>query len=216
MPILLYCVAEASTALNSALAGVGGSPVSRIEHSRLAVFVSLNSNSDAWTRLPVSDSALQFHQVLHKLFQSAAILPFRFPTIFADETELGKHMENSAGRYRDALEKYRSNVQLEVVVNAAQAPTAQASNSGTEYLRERKKRQDELSLLLARVQSAAKSAVIEWKMRRAPDGARCFARVERDSIERFKKSARTLELPAGYTARVSGPWPVTEFLDFSM
>jgi len=211
MPVLLYCVAEASAPGNCPPTGVLGQPVSRIEHSGLAVFLSRDSDSDAWTRPPLRESALQFHQVLRHLFRSAGILPFRFPTILSDDRELEAHLETAAERYRHLLEKYRTSVQMEVLLSAVEKPGPPSSASGTEYLRTRKNQRDRLDQIVAGFEAIAGTAVIEWHVRHLPQGARWFARLERDSVDRFNAAMKTFDLPAGFRARVSGPWPVTEF-----
>jgi hypothetical protein len=214
MPILLYCVAEASAPLNCPATGVGGLAVCRIEHSGLVVFVSGEFDAGL-TQSSARESALQFHRVLRQLFESAAILPFRFPTVLPGDAEVKDHMDSSARRYQQLLEKYRASVQIEVVVNWPEQPGVPRAASGTEYLRVRKSRLDELSHLASSLQSAAGSAIKEWRVRTSPDAVRWFACLERDSVDQFNETMRTVKLPAGYTARVSGPWPVSEFLDSS-
>jgi len=211
MPVLLYCVAEASPSLDWPRTGVRGQPVSRIEHCGVAVFVSRDPNSDAWTRPPVRESVLEFHQVLRQLFRSVGILPFRFPTIFSGDRELEAHLESAGERYQQLLEKYKASVQMEVLVSAVEKSGGPSTASGTEYLRARKNQRDELNQIVAGFPSAAGPAVIEWKVRSLPQGVRWFARMERDSVDPFLAAMETLKIPAGYMARVSGPWPVTEF-----
>jgi len=211
MPVLLYCVAEASAPLEGPRTGVRGQPVARIEHCGLAVYLSRDSNSDAWTRPPVRDSVLEFHQVLRQLFASVAILPFRFPTIVAGDRELEAHLESASERYKHLLEKYKTSVQVEVLVSPVEKPGAPSTASGTEYLRTRKSQLDGLDQIVAGLSSVAGCAVIEWQVRRLPQGVRWFGRLERDSVDQFKAAMKTWKLPAGHIARVSGPWPVTEF-----
>lgn len=211
MPVLVYCVAEASPPLDCPRTGVHGQPVSRIEHSGLAIFVSRDPNSNAWTRLPVGQSVLEFHQVLRQLFRSVAILPFRFPTILSGDRELEAHLAGAGERYKHWLEKYKASVQMEVLVSAVEKSGRPSTASGTEYLRARKNQRDELKQIVAGFPSLAGPAVIEWKTRSLPQGIRWFARLERDSLDRFNAAMETLKIPSGYMARVSGPWPVTEF-----
>jgi len=211
MPVLVYCVAEASPPLNGPPTGVLGQPVSRIEHSGLAVFVSRDPGSDAWTRPPLRESLLEFHQVLRHLFRSVAILPFRFPTILSGDRELEAHLESAAERYKHLLEKYKTSVQMEVLLSAVEKPGAPPAASGTEYLRSRKNQREEMNEIVAGLETVAGGAVIEWHGRSLPQGVRWFGRLERDSVDRFNAAMRTWKLPAGYGARVSGPWPVTEF-----
>jgi len=211
MPVLVYCVAEASAPLNWPRTGVGGLPVYRVEHSGLAVFVSRDSTSDVWTRPAGRESVLEFHQVLRQLFQSVSILPFRFPTILSGDRELAAHLESASQRYKHLLEKYGTSVQLEVLVSALEKPRTPRTESGTEYLRTRKNQRNEWNEIVAGLEAVAGSAVIEWRVRSLPKGVRCFARLERDSVEQFNAAIKTWKLPAGCVARGSGPWPVTEF-----
>ena len=211
MSVLVYCVAEASARLNWPPTGVRGQPVSRVEHSGLAVFVSRDPDSDAWIRPPVRESVLEFHQVLRQLFESVSILPFRFPTILAGDRELQAHLESASERYKHLLEKYKSSVQMEVLVSAAKKPPSPSTASGTEYLHTRRNQLEEWNQIVAGLESVAGSAVIEWRVSSLPQGVRWFARLERDSVDQFSAAMRTWKLPAGHSARVSGPWPVTEF-----
>lgn len=213
MPVLVYCVAEASAPLDGPPTGVLGRPVSRIEHSGLAVFVSRDPASDAWTRTPARESLLQFHQVLRQLFRSVGILPFRFPTIFPGDRELEAHLESAADRYKHLLEKYKTSVQMEVLLSAVGRAGAASMASGTEYLRQRKNQREEMNEIVSGIAGVAGAAVIEWHVRTLPQGVRWFGRLERDRVEQFNAAMRTLKLPAGYGARVSGPWPVTGFFD---
>jgi hypothetical protein len=185
--------------------------VSRIEHSGLAVFVSRDPGSEGWTRPPLRESLLQFHQVLRQLFRSASILPFRFPTILSGDREVEAHLESAAERYKRLLEKYKTSVQMDVLLSAVEKPGAPSTPSGTEYLRTRKNQRDEMNAIVAGFATVAAGAVIEWHVRTLPQGVRWFGRLERDSVDPFNAAMRTLKLPAGYRARVSGPWPVTEF-----
>lgn len=211
MPVLLYCVAEASPPLNGPPTGVFGQPVSRIEHSGLAVFVSRDPGSGAWTGPPLRESLLEFHQVLRQLFRSVSILPFRFPTILSGDRELEAHMESAAVRYKHLLEKYKTSVQMEVLLSPVEKPGASSTASGTEYLRARKNQRDQMNEIVTGLETAAAGAVLEWHVRSLPQGMRWFGRLERDSVGRFNAAMRTWKLPARYRARVSGPWPVTEF-----
>ena len=211
MPVLLYCVAEASALLNCPRTGVRGQPVSRVEHSGLAVFVSRDSHCDAWTRPAVGESVIEFHQVLRQLFESVSILPFRFPTILSGDRELEIHLESASERYKHLLEKYRTSVQMEVRVSPVEKPGAAATASGTEYLRTRKNQRNEWNQIVAGLAWGAGAAVIEWRVRSLPQGVRWFARLERDSVNQFNAAMKAWKVPAGHIARVSGPWPVTEF-----
>jgi hypothetical protein len=158
---------------------------------------------------------LGFHRVLRQLLEAVGILPFRFPTILSGDRELEAHMESASGRYKQLLEKYKTSVQMEVMVSGFEMSGAPATGSGREYLRSRKDQLEKRDRIVAGFESLAGSAVIEWRVRSLPRGVRCFARLERDSLDQFRAAMKTWKPPEGHIARVSGPWPVTEFFSWN-
>ncbi len=215
MPLLLYCVAGTAASLNGLHAGVACSPVLRLEIANLAAFVSRSAHASGWLRTPVRTSALEFHRVLQQLFSATAILPFRFPTIFEDELELARHLEGRSGEYGALLEKFSNFAQMEARVGYPNSETAIATHSGSEYLRQRQRRFHAVEEFAVELRRAAGAAATEWRQRMTRSELRGFALVGRDKIPEFKANIAQALVPAGMHVRISGPWPVTEFLDFS-
>jgi len=215
MPLLIYCVAGAAASLNGLQTGVAGSPVLRLEVANLAAFVSRSADSSGWLRSPLRTSALEFHRVLRQLFSATAILPFRFPTIFEDEPELARHLEGRSGEYGALLEKFSNFAQMEARVGYPDSETAIAAGSGSEYLRQRQRRFQKVEEFAVELRRAAGATATEWRQRTTRSELRGFALVERDKIPDFKVNVAQALVPAGMHVRISGPWPVTEFLDFS-
>jgi len=215
MSLLLYCVTEESAAAPILGAGVAGSRVEPREQSGLRVFLSQGPTPEVWTQAPLPRAAREFHRVLQELFSTAAILPFRFPTILDNEDHLATHMAEHSGEYKSALQEFRTSVQMEVLVTysgaGAQTPT---DISGTEYLSRRKNYGDELKRFVSVLSSAVDSAK-KWRYRSLNNGVRCIALLEREDVAAFNCGMRGIGVPGTLSVRVSGPWPVTEFLNAS-
>jgi hypothetical protein len=210
MPLLLYCVTRSSVSPNEAQIGVAGIPVDRIEGRGLAAFVSRNADSNVWLRAPVRTSALEFHRVLMELFESTAIIPFRFPTIFESNEKLRVHLSDRASEYDSQLERIGDSVQMEIRVMRPDIPAASAS--GADYLRERQKHLQSFKEFGAQLHSAVAGIAREWSDRSLKDGQRYFALVDRTRVAEFEQALRGLTVAEGINTRVSGPWPVSEFL----
>jgi gas vesicle protein GvpL/GvpF len=211
MAVLLYCVANPSASLNSQT-GVAGSPVSTLEHSGLGIFYSENATADPWLRAPLRTSAEEFHRVQRELFSRGAIVPFRFPTILESENKLREHLGQRADEYKNLLQRFATSVQMDVFLTHA---TALSTNpSGAAYLRERQERNRALEQFAAKLRTHAEPLAKDWRQRSVSNGLRCFALLERKQVEEFNEKMKTLAVPSALNARISGPWPVAEFLDF--
>ncbi len=210
MAVLLYCVAHLSVRPKRLQTGVAGNSVERVEGPGLAAFVSRSADSNVWLRAPVRTSALEFHRVLMELFESAAIIPFRFPTIFADDDELSAHLSERADEYVSLLNRIADLVQMEVRVTGPEF--SDHTSSGADYLRQRQKHLGGLKEFGARLRVAVASVVREWGDGTLKNGQRHFSLVERSKVAEFERVLRGLAVPERTTVRVSGPWPVSEFL----
>src|SRR6185312_15844811 len=211
MSILLYCAAQKRDAGNATMPGVGGCPVFGIEDSGIILFCSPNPGSDAWAKPALSDSVKQFHAVLRQVFANQAILPFRFPTILADEDEARDHLRKEAAQYGAQLRRFADDAQMEVVITDRSAGESNGrSRSGTEYLREKQKREERLRLAADAIRKLSTEFAGDWSQRHTPGGLRLFALVKRDTVPRFLDGIRTFSVPPGLDVRITGPWPVTE------
>lgn len=214
MSILLYCAAERGDAGIATIAGVGGQPVFCIEHSGVVLFCSQNPGSDAWAKPALADSVKQFHAVLRQVFANQAILPFRFPTILADEKEAADHLRKEGVQYSAQLRRFADGAQMEVVItDRSEGESNGQARSGTEYLREKQRREERCRLAANAIQDLSAELARDWKQRHTRNGLRLFALVKRDSVPRFLDLVRTFSVPPGLAVRVTGPWPVTEFAE---
>ena len=212
MALLLYCVADSVAQLNSQT-GVRGSTVSASEHSGVKVFYSENTTPEVWLREPLRSSARQFHGVQQELFRAGAIIPFRFPTILESCDQLREHLDLRATEYKSLLRQFANRVQIDLALRHATGPPA--ASSGLDYLRQRQTRGRLLKHFAADLQALATPLAKDWRQRSVSNGVRCFALVEREQIHEFSERMKTIFVPGGLSVRISGPWPVAEFLDFS-
>jgi gas vesicle protein GvpL/GvpF len=212
MALLLYCVADSFAQLNSQ-SGVAGSIVSESDYTGVKVFYSESSASDVWLRAPLRTSGRQFHSVQQELFRAGAIIPFRFPTILENSDKLREHLDLRSTEYKSLLRRFANQVQMDLALTHATAPPA--SLSGGDYLRERQTRHRLLHDFAADLHAQATPLAKDWRQRSLSNGLRCFALVERDQVQQFNAKMKMVYAPAELSVRISGPWPVAEFLDFS-
>jgi Gas vesicle synthesis protein GvpL/GvpF len=211
MPLLLYCVAEAAIG-HDTQTGVAGLPVERMESSGISVSYSRNSTADAWLKTPVKNAAREFHKVQQKMFDSLPIVPFRFPTTFEDEERLRQHLNEHAAEYHELLRRFATCVQIDIALSQSASPPAE---SGTQFLRDRQNRVQTLERVAGQLHVATQPVIRDWRLRSTSSSLRCFALLERRHVGEFNERIKATALADGITARVSGPWPVAEFLDLT-
>jgi hypothetical protein len=85
--------------------------------------------------------------------------------------------------------------------------------SGVDYLRTRQRRSDALQGIAKQIQELAGDTARSWHDRPASNALKLFALVGRDSVDAFRERLKGLSVPQNLNVRVSGPWPVTEFLE---
>ena len=202
------------SALLNMQAGVAGLPVSTLEYSGLGVFYSENVTSDIWLRAPLRTSAEEFHRVQRELFSKVPIIPFRFPTILESEDKLRVHLDQRADEYKNLLLRFATSAQMDVFLTHTSALSAHPS--GASYLRERQERNHAMEQFASELRKHAEPLVKDWRQRTVSNGLRCFALLERKHVQEFNEKMKMLAVPSALGARVSGPWPVAEFLDFEI
>jgi len=150
-------------------------------------------------------SALEFHRVVHAVFDSAAVIPFRFPTWLSAE-ELADHLQKESERYQAFLTLHADHVQMELRVTQPSSESLPAPSSGTEHLRARAARLHQSEKAVEGLKTLFAPEVLEWRERDIPEGKRLYALVERGQVAHFR------ERLSQRSVRWSGPWPATEFL----
>ena len=213
MSILLYCV-TGEFASRDVGCGVAGRPVLRCTQAGVEALFSENASAESWAGASLKQSAREFHNVLQRAFAAHALVPFRFPTLMRDEQELSTHLQDSAAEYAAQLTKFEHSVQMDITITCTNpsSPTALHA-SGAEYLRSRQNQFDELQLIAQRIQELANETVQSWRDRPASSTLKLFSLVNRGSVNAFRERLNRLSVPQSLNVRVSGPWPVTEFLE---
>jgi hypothetical protein len=215
MSILLYCVAL-KFGLRPPSTGVAGLPVLCRECNGIVALFSKDASAEAWTGAPIRESAQEFHRVVQQVFAGEAIIPFRFPTLMKDEEELLEYLQENSAAHSSALQMFENSVQMEAVISYSDSlSSATVKTSGTEYLRAIQKHSEELKLVADRLRQCAGEVAKEWRNRSTQNTLRVFTLLDRDSVSELKGRLREFSVPAGLTVRITGPWPVTEFLDLS-
>ena len=212
MALLLYCVTDSSEPVHS-ISGVAGLAVLELKHAALQVFYSENQSSEIWLREPLQISAPKFHRVQRELFRSAAIIPFRFPTIVESADKLREHLDQRSAEYKSLLRRFATAVQMDITLRDSSSPPDHSS--GARYLRDRQNRSHRLEQFAAEIRRQANGVVQNWRQRSLSNGLCCFALVQREQVGEFNEKMKTISVPEELSARISGPWPVAEFLDFS-
>ncbi|HKW18669.1 MAG TPA: GvpL/GvpF family gas vesicle protein [Terriglobales bacterium] len=211
MPILLYCISRWPALVGEAIVGVSGRPVAPRQSGELAAFISRAPEAGAWLQKPLRTAAVEFHRVCNGVFTEMAIIPFRFPTIFETEEDLEQHLNQHADEYHAVLAKFRDAIQMEIHIAATNSDAD--SKSGTNYLKMRQESTRIVDRFSDEVRETLAPVITGWRQRRARDGIRVFALLERNSRAKFETAMRASSVPGGITVRVTGPWPVSEFLE---
>jgi hypothetical protein len=211
MAILLYCIAKADAPAADSLTGVAGDPVVRVELDNLAAFTSSNPDSSVWLKPELRASALEFHNVLSEVFKSAAIIPFRFPTIFENEEQLAERLEERSSEYNALLEKFRDLVQMEIRLTNPDLKTP--VESGMQYLKRRQSATAMIDKVAGELRATLSLLSQDWRERPSKDGVRVFALIDRNQGDNFRNVMLNPLVPRELSVRVSGPWPVSEFIE---
>ena len=213
--MLAYCVAEQQTQFNSLGTGVEGAPVRWIDVGELRCFVSDFAAQMPYA--PVPEMVKAFNQVLQRIFAQAVIIPFRFPTIVESEDTLRQFVESRAAEYSGALKRLRNKVQMDVriIFKAPENVNSSSSKSGREYLEGRRERYQQAQSVMDEFRHVSNSLAEEWIQRDTPSGIRSFALVDRSSLAVFLERIGSVVTPADISARVTGPWPPSEFVEIT-
>lgn len=208
MALLAYCIAEAGANIEIPHSGVQEKPIQTVAESGLTCFVSeYNGGGD---RDQIRATAVEFNRVLQDVLQQAAIVPFRFPTLIADESEMRGFLREHAEKYLEDLRRLRGAVQMEVNLTADDSP--KATISGADYLRARQARHHKFTATAAAIREALAPWAKDWREHESSGGTRCYVLIPRVDVQSVLQRLQGVKIPGELQARVTGPWPATEFL----
>ena len=214
MAVLAYCITETQPEIKAPPTGVRGTTIETIRIQDLQCFISQFDLQDVVGRAPMQEAALAFNRVLQDLLRQTAIIPFRFPTIVTDETELSQFLTEHQTEYRETLHRLRNCVQMEIRLKRQTSENSRATSpkSGAEYLRSRQAQHQYVDSIVARFREAARPLAKEWRHRESATGIRCFALVDRSDVQAFLRQIKGVSVPTESEFRITGPWPASEFL----
>jgi gas vesicle protein GvpL/GvpF len=210
--VLAYCIAGQKSEVEPPRTGVEGAPVRWIDSGVLRCFAS-----DFGRRMPdapVPEMVKEFSQVLQGIFEQTVIIPFRFPTIVESDEVLRRFMEARSGEYGEALRRLHNKVQMDVRITVAKADESKSrAQSGKDYLNRRRTQHQQLQSILGEFRRGSDRFAEAWVERDAPSGIRAFALVDRSMLDDFLEELGRVPIPAGASARITGPWPPSEFVE---
>src|ERR1700758_2676559 len=154
MAVLAYCITEAGPEI-AVPEGLEGRAIRSLLESGLRCLISDYGNESS--PKSVRENALTFSRVLQGIFAQVAIIPFCFPTLLPNDSEISAFVRAHAPEYRQALARLRDSVQMEVRIGF-QEPQAKAeprNQSGTDYLRRRRTRHQKLQAVAREFRGAA-------------------------------------------------------------
>jgi Gas vesicle synthesis protein GvpL/GvpF len=217
--VLAYCIAEQRSQINIPASGLEGAPVKWLDMDDLRCFVS--DFPVSMPNEPAPEMVKAFHRVVRRIFAQAAVIPFRFPTIVESEAVLRQFLKNRSAAYSEALRRLRHKVQVDVRIilnpaaGAANSVSRAPSQSGKKYLEARQGRYRQTQSILDEFRRVSNSLAEEWIQRETPSGIRAFALLDRSALPAFLEKIGRVLTPADISARVTGPWPPSEFVEIA-
>lgn len=219
MSLILYCVAP-ERAPETTVGGVGGAAVRSAIVSGLKFFFS-EAAAETRSSRDLVVAAQQVHAIVSDIFSHDPVLPFRYPTVLAGENEILQLAASRGAGFREFLARAEGKVQMDVRLMIATDPDkgtatpampdgrVEKPTSGRAYLEARGRCQ---ALLSAAAENCRQTATLaDWRIQQQGENIRCQALIPRVEVISFLERMRTLELPDGVKAAVSGPWPPAGF-----
>ena len=163
---------------------------------------------DMPTSLDIATAAKQVHAVVSDVFSRSAVLPFRYPTVVNNSEELEQLSRTKGEAFRAFLERVGMKVEMDIRL-AIDSEAVEQPASGRAYLDGRAQRQALISAAAEKCRQTANPA--DWRIQQRGENLRCQALMERVEVVSFLERMRTLELPGGVKAAISGPWPPAGF-----
>lgn len=212
MSLLVYCILDADAQVEIPSLGVQSAPIAAYREVRLQCLASQFFAPKVGGQAHVRESALVFNRVLQALLEQAAIIPFRFPTIVAEEQEISAYLRDREGTLISDLARFRDMVQMEILIQTGSNSDVSELVSGKDYLRAKQVQLRTVEKVLSHLKQALAPYTEEWRLRESVDRVRGYVLVKRESIRNFREAARGIVVPGPGKVRITGPWPVSEFL----
>jgi len=208
MPILLYYV-SAPAALIGHADGVCGSV---LKHSELSDLAACYSEIDSLPQdsAKLAEEAVRFFRVQQAGFAAGCIVPFRFPSLFADESALREFLLSQSAELTRTLARINAMSQFDIRISTDQ-PGA-VPQSGTEYLRSRAGQSAAIAKAESRCRTLLADIAREWVVRHGPARSTLHVLVPRSEEQETADRFRALAPPSDCRLVILGPWPPGAFV----
>jgi hypothetical protein len=212
--VLAYCGFQHSPQISVPSTGVRTAPVQVASFAGLRLLWS----EVEWPFNPqeMQKNAVEFHGVVHHVFNQAAVIPFRLLSVFDNEAALNAFAIEHQKHFIDDLERLKQFVQMEFVVYPAPGRGLEDKSSGKAYLEQKAGLLRAIEQQVENVRNALGELSRQVVVREAKSGHRVFVLVERGREEVFRAAVKGVPVPEELSRRTSGPWPAAEFLSDSV
>ncbi|MCU1219135.1 MAG: Gas vesicle synthesis GvpLGvpF [Candidatus Angelobacter sp.] len=208
--ILAYCGVRHAPELALPAVGVNALPVQLASSGELGLLWSEVEWPFEPTRM--QKSAVEFHGVVHQVFNQAAVIPFRLLSVFEDQQAFTAFAAENQERFLEDLERLKNFVQMECVLYPAPSRPDVDRSSGKAYLEQKAVAMRSSEGFAQSMRDAVAHLSREVRVREAKNGTRIFVLVERGRENDFRQSVSAVAIPEHLSRRMSGPWPAAEFL----
>jgi hypothetical protein len=208
--ILAYCSFRHAPELTLPAVGVNAAPVQVAGSGELRVLWS----EVEWPFDPerLQKSAVEFHGVVHQVFNQTAVIPFRLLSVLEDQPAFTAFISENELHFLEDIERLKNSVQMECVVYPAPSRPDVDRSSGKAYLEQKAVAMRSSEGFAQAVRDAVAHLSREVRMREAKSGTRIFVLVERGRENDFRQAVSAVAIPEHLSRRMSGPWPAAEFL----
>lgn len=162
----------------------------------------------------IQRNAVEFHDVVTRMFSQGSVVPFRLLSVFDDLPSLADFIAVHRSSFLADLERLENLMQMECVLYFA--PESGARISGRDYLERKAELLRKAEQFLQSMTQALGEISQGTRTRETKGGSRMFVLVERGNEEKFHSIVRALPVPERLARRTSGPWPPAEFLSDSV
>ncbi len=206
--ILVYCGFRHAPELALPALGVNAAPIQVAASDELSLLWS----EVEWPFDPerMQKSAVEFHEVVHKVFKQTAVIPFRLLSVFDDHRAFTAFAAENRQRFLQDLIRLKDFVQMECVIYPK--PSQIDRSSGKAYLRQKAVALRSSEGFAQATQDALAHLSREVRVREGKNGTRIFVLVERGRENDFRQAVTAVPIPTHLARRMSGPWPAAEFL----
>jgi hypothetical protein len=228
--LLLYCIADAASALPLDGQGGRGGGLLRVVHGGLAAVVSPLAERSR-VEAPARAELLAYERVIRSQHAVADVLPMRFGSVLSNEAVVRAHLDEQREAYLRALTRIAGCVELGVRALLSPPPPAPevavkpVSRSGADYLAARRRHysaerrlRDQGSALeqalLSKVAPLCREHRTELPAPRSGGPALCslYFLVPRTQVLAFRTAVSSIPVECHTGLALSGPWPPFNFV----